>query len=47
MTVGALEDTVWFDEAGGVMYTWDTHFTWDVGHVWDGEETIWYDEEDD
>ena len=42
-----VEDTDWFDEGAGVMYTWDTHFTWDASHVWDGEETIWYDEEDD
>jgi hypothetical protein len=43
----ALEDTEWKDEERGAAHEWDVDFEWDAGMLWNGDNTVWYDEEDD
>jgi len=46
VTAVGLEATIWHDEPPGLIYRFDEDFQFDVGKQWDGEDTIWYDEED-
>lgn len=43
----AILDAEWKDEPAGLMYQYDVGTRWDLDSAhWDGDEDIWFDEED-